>query len=274
MKMSFRLAALIGSLQLCSALRAAPEIGIITLWSTVVPDDATPDAWRLTQFSPLSVGSEQSHTFVVRNFSSQTTLTLFQPTIGGNNPADFSVTSVISSVPPGGGLLMGITFKPIGSGPKSAIVTINNDDSPPEDVYTINVTGTGVSGTASPAPDLAVALVGAPKTKYIKQDNHTRIKAKVEIQNLGDAAMESGVLEIYESHTDHLDALSVQRGTLPLKAIAALEPGKSPKRRKVRINVDTPLNVSGKLFVRVFPLATEADFSDNQVGGPYDATVP
>ena len=74
-----------------------------------------------------------------------------------------------------------------------------------------------------------------------------------------------------------LDAASDLIEVQPLAALPAFDPAKKLKRRKMRINVDSENNVSGQLFIRVIPQkpsSTDADYSDNQVGGEYVVTVP
>ena len=85
-------------------------------------------------------------TFVVENPGSGDLKITGSPRVTVDNPSEFEVTKIPSlSIGPGSNSDFQIEFTPIGAGPKSTIVSIDNNASP-GGVFTFTITGTGVVG--------------------------------------------------------------------------------------------------------------------------------
>ncbi|WCO00588.1 choice-of-anchor D domain-containing protein [Psychroserpens ponticola] len=129
------------------------EIEITGNGTTISDGDTTPSIFDNSDFGNVDVASgTNANTFTINNFGcSDLNLTAASPyiTISGANAADFSITSIPSSlVSSGNSTTFEITFNPSAIGLRTASVTIANDDSD-ENPYNFNIHGNGASATYS-----------------------------------------------------------------------------------------------------------------------------
>ena len=124
----------------------APEInvvGVVGANPSIASGDTTPQGTDNTLFAMTS--TTQTKSFRIENNGSAT-LNVSSITVTGVNPSDFIVTQespyVISHLAGSNFIEFTITFSPSGSGVRSAIINIQNDDSD-ENPYTFMVQGTG-----------------------------------------------------------------------------------------------------------------------------------
>jgi CSLREA domain-containing protein len=128
----------------------APEIDVKGNGNSIADGDSTPSATDDTDFGNASGGGNTvSHTFTVAN-TGTAALSLTGDTdkvvIGGANASDFTVTAQPSSpVASGGGTTtFTVKFTPGGTGPRTATVSIADDDCD-ENPYDFAIQGTGVN---------------------------------------------------------------------------------------------------------------------------------
>ncbi|MDI9256292.1 choice-of-anchor D domain-containing protein [Flavobacterium sedimenticola] len=100
-----------------------------------------------TAFGSVNLGSNVTKDFEIQNLGTAVLTLSGAPlvSIGGTNPGDFVVTTApaTSSIAVSGSTTFIITFTPQAAGPRSAIVSIANNDSN-ENPYTYLINGTGV----------------------------------------------------------------------------------------------------------------------------------
>ncbi len=130
----------------------APEINVegdIGTFPDIANNDTTPSGTDNTLFAAQFIGSSQAKSFRIQNLGTAD-LTVSSVTIGGANPADFSVsiapagTVTDLSTDPLNVTTFEITFAPLTVGVnKTADISIANNDSD-EDPYTFRVQGTGL----------------------------------------------------------------------------------------------------------------------------------
>ncbi|MFN3752977.1 choice-of-anchor D domain-containing protein [Flavobacterium sp.] len=100
-----------------------------------------------TAFGNINLGSNITKDYQIQNTGSAVLNLTGAPlvSIGGTNPGDFVVTTVpgTNTIAAGGSTTFIITFTPQAAGPRSAIVSIANNDSD-ENPYTYLINGTGV----------------------------------------------------------------------------------------------------------------------------------
>ena len=135
----------------------APEINVegnLGTFPDITNGDITPSGTDNTLFAAQFIGSSQSKSFRINN-EGTANLTISSITIGGTNPGDFTITaSPATTITPSTLELLEITFSPLASGVRTAIVSIANNDSD-ENPFTFMVQGTGnctsTSTTISPS---------------------------------------------------------------------------------------------------------------------------
>jgi len=93
------------------------------------------------------VGNTASTTITIENSGIQA-LTVSGTTLTGTNAADFSTTLSTSTIPASGNQTFTLSFAPQGSGSRTAIITIANDDSD-ENPYIINLSAVGTDNLAT-----------------------------------------------------------------------------------------------------------------------------
>jgi hypothetical protein len=121
-----------------SAPTTVPEIAVVNSLSTNIPDGGS------QAFGTTDVAETLTQTFTVNNTGSGA-LNLTGITFDGANPGDFTVTtapglSTLSATT--GTTTFVVTFKPLQSGPRSAVMHIASDDAD-ENPFDITLTGTG-----------------------------------------------------------------------------------------------------------------------------------
>ncbi|NBR13811.1 MAG: choice-of-anchor D domain-containing protein, partial [Crocinitomicaceae bacterium] len=93
------------------------------------------------------VGNTASTTITIENSGIQA-LTVSGTTLTGTNATDFSTTLSTSTIPASGNQTFTLNFAPLGTGSRSAILTISNDDSD-ENPYIINLSAVGTDNLAT-----------------------------------------------------------------------------------------------------------------------------
>ena len=123
-----------------------PEINIKGSGINISNGDSTPSTSDNTNFGSTNVsGSVLSNTFTIENLGNAD-LTIGSITFSGTNAADFSVTSApAATVSSSGSTSFIVTFDPSGSGTRTAVISIPNNDSD-ENPYTFALQGSGVAG--------------------------------------------------------------------------------------------------------------------------------
>ena len=118
--------------------------------NTVSNGSVTASGLNNTLFPATYIGASTTKDFEIQNLGIVTLNLTGTPivSIGGVNPADFSVTTVPSNVITGGfSTTFIITFSPLDQGIRKAILSVDNDDSD-ESPYTFLMQGTGKCGIA------------------------------------------------------------------------------------------------------------------------------
>lgn len=128
---------------LIKSVSSSPEMNVQGNSTTIADGDATPTSTDHTDFGSQSVCSGT----IVRTFTIQNTgtanLTLSNPTVGGTNASDFSITTnPTSPVAASGSTTFQVTFNPSATGTRSATISIANNDSD-ENPYNFSIQGTG-----------------------------------------------------------------------------------------------------------------------------------
>jgi hypothetical protein len=250
------------------------NIEITAANGTEIVDGDGADVFKLTDFPNTFVSQTASRTFVIRNTQSPNNLTLALPiTVAGSS--DFTVIQPPALIAPFDTVQLEIHFAPSSAGTKTAVITINSNDPDSENVYVFGIRGTGFTGLQLLRPDLSVTFKKELKSKFIKKKSTNITKATVAIQNLGPLDMESGVAEIYVSHTNNFDAATELLNSVPIGPLLAPEAGKTPKTKKLKFKLDTGNTSSGRIYVRVIPQlpgAVDNDYVDNQIGEGYEAS--
>ncbi len=93
------------------------------------------------------IGNTPSTTITIENSGIQA-LTVSGTTLTGTNAADFSTTLSTSTIPATGNQTFTLSFAPQGTGSRTAIITIANDDSD-ENPYIINLSAVGTDNLAT-----------------------------------------------------------------------------------------------------------------------------
>lgn len=130
----------------------SPEIDVQGNATSISSGDLTPSITDATDFGPLSVCTgTATHTFSILNTGTASLNLTGAPvvSISGANAADFIVTAQpLGPVAASGSVSFSVAFDPSAAGPRSAIITIANDDSD-ENPYVFAIQGTGVDVTVS-----------------------------------------------------------------------------------------------------------------------------
>ncbi|MDY6951382.1 MAG: choice-of-anchor D domain-containing protein [Thermodesulfobacteriota bacterium] len=127
---------------------ASPEMDVSGLGISIADGDSEPSSADDTDFGAVNVdGGTNPNTFTITNSgTAELNLSVGEPrvTIGGPHGADFTLTTdADASVASGGGTTtFTITFDPSATGPRTATVSIANDDSD-ENPYDFTIQGTG-----------------------------------------------------------------------------------------------------------------------------------
>jgi hypothetical protein len=105
-----------------------PEIGVSGAGTEIVDGSITPTTNNLTEFGGVLVGGSVMRTFVITN-SGSTNLTVGTVTVGGANPAAFTVTSPpAATVAAGGSTQFQVTFSPSVANVRNATLSFTNSD--------------------------------------------------------------------------------------------------------------------------------------------------
>lgn len=124
--------------------------GDIGTFPTISSDGSnTPIGTDNTLFAAQTIGNSQDKTFRIAN-EGTLPLTIASITIGGANPADFSITQMPSfNIAASTFDLLEISFSPLAGGQRNATVTVASDD-PDTPSYVFNIRGTGICAVSSP----------------------------------------------------------------------------------------------------------------------------
>ena len=97
-------------------------------------------------FGSIAVGTNASHTFIITNIGT-TNLTGLVITIDGTNAAMFSVTTnPVAPLNPGSNTTFTVSFTPVSTGVKTAVLHITNND-PNNNPFNIALIGTGTNAS-------------------------------------------------------------------------------------------------------------------------------
>ncbi|MCX6857200.1 MAG: choice-of-anchor D domain-containing protein, partial [Verrucomicrobia bacterium] len=115
---------------------------------SVEQPSATPltDGTSTVAYGSVNVGSTLTKTFVIRNNSATTALSITGVTIDGTNGSQFTVTTPpASSIAGSGSTTMVVQFAPTTAGAKTAAIHIASSDVSVGAAFDVNLTGTGTT---------------------------------------------------------------------------------------------------------------------------------
>lgn len=137
----------------------APEINVQGNSISIASGDATPALADHTDFGADSVGSAFARTFTIQN-TGNANLTISNLTANGANAGEFVVSglSFPATVVAGSSTTFQVTFTPGGTGLRSALITIANNDGD-EPSYTFAVQGRG--------PENLTSVIGKVRTSIV-----------------------------------------------------------------------------------------------------------
>ncbi len=120
----------------------SPEINIQGNSITIADGDTTPSTTDNTDFGSTDNLSPVTQTYTIQNLGA---LDLVLSSWSSSN-SDFVISTppALTTISSGSSTTFSVTFTPSGSGITSSIITINNNDNTPEDVYTFTVQGEGL----------------------------------------------------------------------------------------------------------------------------------
>jgi uncharacterized delta-60 repeat protein len=119
---------------LITRVEGGPEISVEQPAGTEIPNGGS------LGFGTVVANQGKSMNLIVRNLGSSVFI-LSNPVIFGTTPGEFTITRFQSSVlAPGEGASLAVTFRPAGSGDRSAMIRLASDDDDESD-YRITVTG-------------------------------------------------------------------------------------------------------------------------------------
>lgn len=158
--------------QLESAVAAAPEIEISGLGTPIVDGDATPDTADDTDFGNVAlVGATNVNTFTITNSGTADLILNGAPLVDitGAHASDFTVTANPTTPVTSGGstTTFDITFDPTAVGVRTAIVSVESNDSD-EDPYTFTIQG--FSGPEMDVSGLGMEIVDGDTTPSLLDD--------------------------------------------------------------------------------------------------------
>ena len=142
--------------------------------SIVTNGSMIPNINNNTLYSTQTVGGAgETKMFDIRNdcpYNAPLLLTDASPyvTIGGTNPADFTLVTIPTgnSINPGFKRSFSINFTPTANGIRTALVTINNND-PDENPFTFLVQGTGVAAEMDVTGNSQPVISGSTTTSFV-----------------------------------------------------------------------------------------------------------
>jgi len=118
-----------------------PDINITGNGNTIFDGDTTPSTTDHTDFGTTDNLSPITRVFTIENTG---VLDLNINSLTSSN-ADFAISGITAPlvISPSTSTTFSVTFTPSGTGNISSIITVNNNDQAPEDVYTFTVQGNG-----------------------------------------------------------------------------------------------------------------------------------
>jgi ELWxxDGT repeat protein len=128
-------------------LSASPEIGLFGGGAEIPNGDSSPSAPDGTDFGGIAPGQAITRTFTIRNAGAAELHLTGTPIVSLTGPAaaDFTLAAApAATVPAGGSATFQVRFTPGAAGPRSATVSIANDDAD-ENPYVFAIRGAGVS---------------------------------------------------------------------------------------------------------------------------------
>ncbi len=131
---------LIQNLPVCST---CPEIDVLGNGNSIADGDATPSLIDHTDFGTVTVGNNLVRTYTINN-TGTANLTISSITKSGADMGMFTIGALTPAGPiaPAGSATFTVTFAPSSAGPKTATITVNNDDAD-EAVYDFAIQGNG-----------------------------------------------------------------------------------------------------------------------------------
>ena len=122
-------------------LAQSQDIDLTGNGTPIIAGSTTPNAGDDTDFGNMGLGSNVIHTFTINNTGGDP-LTINTLVISGANAGDFTVSAITptGTISANGSATFTVTFAPMASGVRNAIVTVNNNDLD-ESVYDFAITG-------------------------------------------------------------------------------------------------------------------------------------
>ena len=205
-----------------------PEIDVTGNGISIADGDITPSATDDTDFGSVnSTGATNASTFTIYN-TGVTNLILNGGSapfvsVSGVNAGDFTITSPASSpITAGGNTTFEITFDPSADGLREATITINNNDTAPENVYTFDIEGTGFT----PAPEMNMTGLGitiadgdaipdvSDDTVFGSTSPGSPISKTYTIQNTGSATLTVGAISFAGANPGDFSVNTVPAATV------------------------------------------------------------
>ncbi len=163
-----------------------PEINIQGNGIDIADGDVTPGTSNNTDFGDVHVGSEPVKTFLIQNTGAGT-LTVSSISFSGTNASEFTLYGAPGfpiTIPESGSQSFDVRFAPVGTGSRTATLTIANSDDN-ESVYDFALKGTGIAslGIASKEVSSSIRLfpnpTGSDATLSLNLVNDANLKIDV-----------------------------------------------------------------------------------------------
>jgi len=200
--------------------------------SIVTNGSLIPSLNNNTLYSTQTVGGPgETKMFDIRNdcpYNAPLLLTDASPyvTIGGTNPADFTLVTIPlgNSINPGFKKTFSIKFAPTGNGIRTAIVTINNND-PDENPFTFLVQGTGVTAEMDVTGNAQPVISGSTTTSFVNYTffdylniNTGTLDRTFTIANNGNVALTIGATTLTGANATDFSIITPPPATLGIGA--------------------------------------------------------
>ena len=164
----------------------------------IADGSTTTSAANGTDFGTASLtGSPVIESFLITN-ASTSPLVLGNLTIGGADPADFTVASQItSSVAPGSTGGFAIQFNPLADGTRTAIVSFTQDDATQANPFTFAVSGTGTGTIPSYSASVAFETTDSSGNVLTSVPVGTNFQLLAIVQDTSGHGSTGGVFQAY-----------------------------------------------------------------------------
>ncbi|MFD1063593.1 LamG-like jellyroll fold domain-containing protein [Winogradskyella litorisediminis] len=131
----------IDNISLETSIPTGPEINIVGNSMNIVDGDTTPSVADGTDFGTTDNVTPINRTFTIQNLG--TTDLILNSWSSSNSDFNITIPPALTTIPPGGSTNFTVSFLPSGAGNIGSTITIDNNDSVPEDIYTFSIQGVG-----------------------------------------------------------------------------------------------------------------------------------